>query len=568
MKTKPKSAKSKEVKPKEAKPKAGSTPAPAAKGSNALLGSEIFKGLDSETMDFLGSKISRERHPSGHVLMEIDSKPDKVFFIANGKVKICRITRFGDETVLNILEEGNIVGELSVVDGNRRSARAVCLEDCTLFTLPKKDFDKVLQDKPVLAQNLLREFASRLRRANDNIVRKLETQREESDSSVARLAKLIEASKNINSTLDLEKLLGRILDAAVKSIDADRGTVYLLDDIKKELWSKVLQGENMVEIRLPVGKGLAGFVAEKGEIINIPDAYNDPRFNPDVDKKTGYRTNNMLCMPMRNKDGKIIGVFQLLNKKGGVFGKEDEQFIDALSAHASVAIENARIAQEMVSNERLSAVGRMASTIIHDIKNPMGTLRVYAQVMKKKSGNEEAAKLADEMIHQVDRFVNMTQEILDFTRGVSSLSLAELEFSEVMEDVLGFIEKDLTKNKVELVRKTNYKGKVNLDQDKVVRVFYNIASNARDAMPQGGKLTVKTEAENGFVKIEFIDTGSGMPDEVKKKIFEPFMTYGKKHGTGLGMAIVKKVIDDHKGKIEIDSEMGKGTTIRMLFPVK
>jgi signal transduction histidine kinase len=251
-----------------------------------------------------------------------------------------------------------------------------------------------------------------------------------------------------------------------------------------------------------------------------------------------------------------------------VFGKEDEQFIDALSSHASVAIENARLAQEMVSNERLSAVGRMASTIIHDIKNPMGTLRVYAQVMKKKSGNEEAAKLADEMIHQVDRFVNMTQEILDFTKGVSSLNIAEVEFSEVMENVLGFIEKDLNKNNVQLVRETKFKGKIKLDQDKVVRVFYNIASNARDAMPQGGTLTVKTEPEKGFVKIEFVDSGSGMPEEVKKRIFEPFMTYGKKHGTGLGMAIVKKVIDDHKGKIEIDSEMGKGTTIRMLFPAE
>src|SRR3970282_949461 len=154
------------------------------------------------------------------------------------------------------------------------------------------------------------------------------------------------------------------------------------------------------ESRLPVGKGISGYVAQTGETINIPDAYSDPRFNPEVDKRTGYRTKNMLCMPMKNKDKKIIGVFQLLNKKEGAFEKADEQFIDALSAHASVAIENARLAQEMVQSERLSAVGRRASTIIHDIKNPMGTLRVYAQVMKKKSGNEEAAKLAGEMLHR------------------------------------------------------------------------------------------------------------------------------------------------------------------------
>jgi signal transduction histidine kinase len=362
-------------------------------------------------------------------------------------------------------------------------------------------------------------------------------------------------------------LLGLILDAAVKSTEADRGTVYLVDSIKQELWSKVFGGENMIEIRLPIGKGIAGAVAQLGETINIPDAYSDPRFNPEVDKRSGYRTRNILCMPMKNKDGTIIGVFQLLNKKDGPFSLDDEHFIDAFSAHASIAIENARLAQEMVANERLSAVGRMASTIIHDIKNPMGTLRVYAQVMKKKSGNEEAAKLADEMIHQVDRFVNMTQEILDFTRGVSSTNIQELDFGETMGAVLDFIEKDLSKNNVQLVRDTQFQGQVKMDQDKMVRVFYNLASNARDAMPQGGSLTVSTGPSNGYVKIEFRDSGTGMPEEVRKRIFEPFMTYGKKHGTGLGMAIVKKVIDDHQGKIEIESEMGKGTTIRILLPV-
>ncbi|HTY38577.1 MAG TPA: HAMP domain-containing sensor histidine kinase, partial [Bacteroidota bacterium] len=145
-------------------------------------------------------------------------------------------------------------------------------------------------------------------------------------------------------------------------------------------------------------------------------------------------------------------------------------------------------------------------------------------------------------------------------------NIQELDFGETMSAVLDFIEKDLSKNNVQLVRQTEFKGMVKMDQDKMVRVFYNLASNARDAMPQGGSLTVSTAPSNGFVKIEFRDSGTGMPEEVRKRIFEPFMTYGKKHGTGLGMAIVKKVIDDHQGKIEIDSEMGKGTTIRILLP--
>jgi signal transduction histidine kinase len=257
----------------------------------------------------------------------------------------------------------------------------------------------------------------------------------------------------------------------------------------------------------------------------------------------------------------------LLNKRGGPFVAQDEEFINALSIHASIAIENARLAQEMVNNERLSAVGRMASTIIHDIKNPMGTLRVYAQVMKKKLGSEEDIKLADEMIRQVDRFVAMTQEILDFSRGISAMNIEVVDFNETMEGILSFIEKDLNRRKIKLEKNLAPVGNMKIDQDKMTRVFYNIAGNAADAMPDGGTLSVTSEVMGTLVKVEFTDTGTGMPEEVKRKIFEPFVTYGKKHGTGLGMAIVKKVIDDHKGRIEIDTEMGKGTTIRLLLPL-
>ncbi len=533
-----------------------------------LQESVLFNEMSTDAILQVLEKFEEQQFPVGTVIFDANTSGDKVFFIEEGKVKISRITTFGEETVLDILGKGEVIGELASLDGKTRSARATCIEDSILLSLEKPDFEELLRSSHIVAFNLLRELSARIRKADDNIVKRLEEQKRAVEGKIDQLHQLIEASKIINSTLDLDRLLGLILESATKSIDADRGTLYLVDDVKKELWSKVLQGKDMVEIRLPIGKGIAGYVAESGETIIIPDAYADPRFNQEIDKRTGYRTRNMLCMPMKNKDNKIIGVFQLLNKKEGCFDNDDVSFIDAFSAHASVAIENARMAQEMVANERLSAVGKMASVIIHDIKNPMGTLRVYAQVMKKKSGNEEAAKLADEMIHQVDRFVNMTQEILDFTRGVSASNFQDLEFYDVMNNVLSFIEKDLEKNNVKLVKDPQFKGVVKFDQDKMVRVFYNIASNARDAMPQGGTLTVTTKQEGDYVRIDFKDTGTGMPEEVRKRVFEPFMTYGKKHGTGLGMSIVKKVVDDHKGKIEIESEMGKGTTISFWLPVK
>lgn len=382
-----------------------------------------------------------------------------------------------------------------------------------------------------------------------------------------RLSSLVEASKVVNSTIDIDKLLVLILNTAAHSIQAERGTLFLLDSGTNELWARVAHGKDMTEIRFPVSKGLAGHVATTGEVVNIPDAYRDPRFNSEIDRKSGFRTRNVLCMPLKNKEGRTIGVFQLLNKKRGGFTAEDASFIDALSVHAAIALENARLAQEMMRSERLSAVGKMASTIIHDIKNPMGVIRMYAQLIRQEVPDGEAARFADEIVRQVDRFVKMTQEVLDYSRGVSELRKATLPLSEVMGGSLDFIEAEFQKRNITIAREFHYTGPCTLDPDRIARVFYNIASNAADAMPNGGRLTVRTEKLNRNIAISFSDTGTGIPDAIKAKILEPFFTHGKRHGTGLGLAIVKKIVDDHGGRIEIESQVNAGATFRLLLPL-
>lgn len=528
----------------------------------------LFKGISDKDFAAIRKQLKEHRFRADEIIFTHESEGDDMFLIAEGRVKITKTTRYGEETILAFLHEMDFFGELSMIDEQPRSATAVAVEDSVLFSLNKKNFDKLIYNHQAFTINLLKNISRRIRTSNDTIVRELERSIERAIQDINKLTQLIDAAKTVNSTLDLDQLLKTILDTALKGVNADRGTVYLIDELKGELWSKVLKGTDVVEIRLPIGVGIAGHVAKTGETVNIPDAYQDERFNPETDKRTGYHTKTILCMPLKNKDDKIIGVFQLINKNGGTFTYEDESFIDALSIHAAIAIENARLAQEMVRAERLSSIGQMASAIIHDIKNPMGTIRVYAQVMKKKAASDEVTKMADEMIRQVDRLVGMLQEILDFSRGVGATNFEEVPLGEVVDGILSFIEKDLVKNNVALVKDLKYTGPLTIDADKMTRVFYNIASNARDAMPQGGTLKVSTELIDGEVIFTFTDTGTGMPAEVKARIFEPFVTHGKKHGTGLGMAIVKKVIDDHKGRIEVDSELGKGTTMRIAIPVK
>ena len=547
------------------RPAAGVTPEdPLLKGALANI---LFQNVPPELTASYLPQFARSEYKAGEQVFDEYSRGRDLYLIVSGRVRIKKYTKFGVESLLAVLHPGDFFGELSVVDGLPRSARAEAMDDCSLLVLTPETFRALLAESQDFRLNLLNNLGIRLRTMDQTFVLELGRSALAARTKVDHLARIVEASKIVNSTIDIDTLLDTILRVATQSTSADRGTLYLVDEQANELWSKVAQGNNMVEIRLPLGKGLAGYVAKTGETMNIADAYKDPRFNPEIDRKSGYRTKNVLCMPMRDKEGKIVGVFQLLNKREAPFGREDEAFIDALSVHAAIAVENARIAREMVHTERLSAVGRMASTIIHDIKNPMGTLRMYAQVIKRKTGDSESSQLADEIIRQVDRFVSMTQEILDFSRGVSEIDLERVELSDVLENLLVFIEKDLSKRDITIVHEFEYTGPAVLDLDKVSRAFYNLAGNAADAMDKGGTLTVRTRKQDTYVVFEFVDTGAGIPEEIRHRVFEPFFTSGKRHGTGLGLAIVKKIVDDHSGRIELESEPGHGTTFRLFFPL-
>ncbi len=171
---------------------------------------------------------------------------------------------------------------------------------------------------------------------------------------VARNQRGIEALMNATSilaeSLNLEKTLSTVMDEARDLLHAERSTLFLLDDETAELWSIVKKEDgSTMEVRIPDNKGIAGHVAQTGEILNIQDAYEDDRFNPEVDKKTGYRTKTILCMPVYNSDDKLIGVTQLINKKNGVFTKSDEYFMNIFNAQAGIALQNAKLFEEVAT---------------------------------------------------------------------------------------------------------------------------------------------------------------------------------------------------------------------------
>ena len=136
--------------------------------------------------------------------------------------------------------------------------------------------------------------------------------------TIDRLHFLVEASKILNSTLVLGELLDIILTIATQYTSCDRGSLFLVDHQEQQIWSLIAQGLVEKEIRLPIGRGIAGNVAQTGEVVNLADAYDDPRFDQSFDKKSGYRTRSLLCVPINDRAGKIVGVLQLLDRKSVV----------------------------------------------------------------------------------------------------------------------------------------------------------------------------------------------------------------------------------------------------------
>ncbi|HOI42521.1 MAG TPA: GAF domain-containing protein [Elusimicrobiales bacterium] len=176
-----------------------------------------------------------------------------------------------------------------------------------------------------------------------------------------RLELLVKFGGSIGTETHIHKLIELIADQVKTILACDRCTVFVIDRHTNELWSQVAQGMQHTEIRIPYGRGIAGHVAATGQVMNITDAYGDAHFNQDTDRLTGYRTHTILAVPLRNINGRTIGVFEVINKAAGTFNKDDEGILQLLGSIASSAIENAQL-YESLSKSQLETIYRLAVT--------------------------------------------------------------------------------------------------------------------------------------------------------------------------------------------------------------
>ncbi len=223
--------------------------------------------------------------------------------------------------------------------------------------------------------------------------------------------------------------------------------------------------------------------------------------------------------------------------------------------------------QEVVHKEKLSLVGEMASSLMHDLRNPLSGIRLAADFMTMIHTDAETVDCCDKIRLQCDRVVGMAGELLEFSRGETKLHLERTDTNVLIRQFLSFNE-DTFRNRGLNAGLEGEPAEIEVDSMRLQRVLQNLVSNAADALKSkpGGRIDVRAWVADSILYLSVRDNGSGIPAEVRDRIFEPFVTFGKKSGTGLGLAIVKNVVAAHRGKITFETQAGQGTEFLIRLP--
>ncbi|MDD2999837.1 MAG: adenylate/guanylate cyclase domain-containing protein, partial [Candidatus Riflebacteria bacterium] len=307
--------------------------------SNELF-SRVFGGDATEEIRFpMEQGIAGAVLDSGETLVTTDAYANPLF-----NPEIDRQTGFQTRNLIcipvRIIQTGQIIGVLELINIKR---------------LPL----------PAETMNTLERIS-----ANSALVLHNAQKFEQIQQSRESESHMLELTSVISSELQLKPLLEKLMEAVTMILNCDRATVFLHDTKQNQLWSQVALGMQDQEIRIPANRGIAGEVFSTGNTVNIADAYKDSRFNQEIDRRTGYRTRNILCMPLINKSGLSIGVTQVLNKNGGVFTRQDEKKLKSFSAQASIAIENAKLFNEVLNmNNYSESILRSLSNGVISINN-------------------------------------------------------------------------------------------------------------------------------------------------------------------------------------------------------
>ncbi len=378
---------------------------------------------------------------------------------------------------------------------------------------------------------------------------------------------LVGISRDLASTLDLNMLLRHIVSVATDLCEAEAASILLFDENKQELVfqasTDIKNEEQMLGIVVPKNS-IAGWVAVNRKPVNVADVHRDRRFYPQVEEQLNFPTTSLIAVPMIVKE-KLVGVLEVLNRKGSAFTSQDLEYLNVLGAQAAVAIENARLFHQ----------SDIISEMVHELRTPLTSIITICHLLEKPDvPPEDRQKLVQAIQSEAVRLNEMASDFLNLARlesGRSNTRISQFSTMLLVKECCQVMQPNADENGVEI--RTDLPGAfldLEADRDQIKQLILNLISNAIKFNRPGGKLFIRGWEENEKIWLEFKDTGPGIPAEAIPRLFERFYRVGGEEntvpGTGLGLSICKRIVENHGGTISVVSNVGIGTSFIIQLP--
>ena len=387
---------------------------------------------------------------------------------------------------------------------------------------------------------------------------------------LSRYERLLEISRNLNSTVVLDDLLGKIVLSAAHLTDSEAASIMLIsrDGTLHFEASAGPEGISLDSIEVPLEGSIAGWVVQNGEPLVIEDVRNEPRWSSSVDDTTSFQTRNLLAVPMHSRD-KVFGCLEALNKLNDTgFTEDDVDTLTTLAAQATVAIENARLFEQ----------SDLIAEMVHELRTPLAAIKATTYlILRPELGEEKREEMVNTVRTETDRLTRMTTEFLDLARlesGRTRLAEKPVDLPGLLREALETIrtqadERDIG---IELILMPEDSTMLIMgDDEKLKQVTLNLLTNAVKYNREGGQIWLRAQLEADHIRVQVEDTGIGISAENLEHMFEKFYrvadSEGYTSGTGLGLAITKRIIEGHGGEIGVESTPGEGTTFWFTLPL-
>lgn len=398
----------------------------------------------------------------------------------------------------------------------------------------------------------------------------------------------------------IQDLLGQVLQTTMRAVRASIGSIMILDRDRQTLRlaaSRGMPDESAAAVEVQVGEGVSGKVVQAGEAVVVDDIEMDPRFHGPTAPR--YGGGSFLCMPIRAGD-RVIGVINMVkrNEASGArpqpFTATDLQFLNALLTYIGYAVDNARLLEEaqeaarrlqtvvddlkttqeqLVRGETLRAIGQLASGMAHHLNNLFAVILGRAEMLLGSAEGAGARRSLEVIRRAAQDGADVARRVQRFSRLHPLSAPVAVDLNQLALNVVELTrprwqdEAQLAGRRIEITVEPGAVPPAVGELAPLREALMNLLLNAMDAMPDGGRATIRTWAEGNRVRCAVIDTGAGMSDEVRRQALQPFFTTKGPKSTGLGLSVAYGAVQRYGGALEIDSAPGRGTTVTVSLPV-